>query len=331
MLLEATTVNDQLSSKLIAGAAAAESKSNQIKILSLMGGLENDVYVHLDKKGAQWKKIEDIKSVKKLEEVCNNPELMVQISGYNVIFLCLGLKDIEEMEVNCLDLAQRYKKCVDIMSEILGSAIIVLKLPPARQTLNLSDVIVFNGALKSYDNITVIESAELKNMIRSKIYTIDGNLSDVAAKAIAGIINEMSLPDTNPTDMKVVEAKINEKLKLTMKLDLKSAPEPAPIDEPPLKDNEFGDFVNIENDKWGPVIGKGGRNLNYIQNTTKTTVKMMYRDPLSGSEVSGAFIKGTDENAVEKARRMIKARLDSDKRKPDGATGVSPLAKKGRN
>ncbi len=338
LLLEATTTNDQLSSKIVDGATAAEMVVKQKKILSLMGGMEKDVYVHLEKKGALWKKIDSIESITRLEEVCGDPQLMSQLSGYHCILVCLGARDIEELETNCLQLAQRYIKCVNRMSEILESSIIIMKLPPARLTLNLSDVMVFNGALRPADNIKVIECPDLKLVIRSKIYNMDGGLTEYAAKAIANIINSnISIPDDadTPVSPDIVEARMNELLKVNLKpttsggaasgsgAAVKSEP---PI--PPLKDDEFGDFILVDNLKWGLVIGKLGSNLNRIQATTNTSVKMVYSDPLSGAQVSGAFIRGHTLAEVQSARQLIKNKLDAEKRKIETSTGVSPVPKK---
>ena len=331
MLLEATAINDQLSSKIIAGAAtASDNTANKRKVLSLMGGIERDIYVHLEKKGAEWKKIEEIDSISKLEEICNDSELMVQLSGYHCIVICLGSNDIQEMKPgdNCISLAQRYMTCVNMLPKMLGSLVMVVKLPPARLTLNLSDVIVFNGALTPSEGVVIAESPELRQMVRSKIYNMEGGLTEAAAKVIASTVNtELQIPDDKPLTTDEVKAKLNAKVKV----DLVKPKTEVKREVVLIRDDEFSDFVNIDRFSFGLIIGKGGRDISAMQTNTKTRIKMMYYDPISGADVPGALIRGDTQAAVDRARQAIKARLDSEKRKVEGGAGVSPIAtKKGK-
>ncbi len=346
LLIEASTVNEQLSAKLRAAASAVDSKEpEQKKVLTLLGGYGKDIYIHLDKKDAKWKKLDDVVSIEKLEEIVNNAELLIQMSGYHKILLCLGSVDIDQMSntTSSLSLAKRYLDLLGNLRETLGSEIMVLKLPPAEHTLKMSDVVVFNDTLVSSEGIEVIECAELRKTVRSRLYN-DGSLTELAAKIMAKAINDnltLNDVDLTPSDMimKLVDEKMSVKLRDHAAAsgsgysDKQSKQKAVVVDvvEEDVE-NPISDFVPAERDKWGCIIGKKGRNLTELQYTTGTVIKMFkyFKHPVSSEILPVAFIKGKSLEMVNLAKQMIKAKLEAEKRKVDSmvSSGVSPNPKR---
>ena len=343
LLIEASTVNDQLSAKLRAAASAVDSQEpEQKRVLTLLGSYGKDIYIHLDKKDAKWKKLDDVVSIGKLEEIVNNAELLKQMSGYHKILLCLGSVDIDLMSntTSSLSLAKRYLDLLSNLKETLGSEIMVLKLPPAEHTLKMSDVVVFNDTLVSSEGIEVIECAELRRTVRSRLYN-DGSLTELAAKIMAKAINDnltLNDVDLTPGDMivKLVDEKMSVKLHdhavasgsgYVDKQSKQKVDEVEHDDEYPISD-----FVPAEKDKWGCIIGKKGRNLTELQYTTGTVIKMFkyFKHPVSDEILPVAYIKGKSWDMVNLAKQMIKAKIEAEKRKVDSmvTSGVSPNPKR---
>ena len=334
MLHDLDEVNTQLSTKVRSFENSNESINEPLdarkKVLALLGPHSKSITPFIEKKDCFWQRIEEINDIAKLSDICQDHEALQELCGYHKIVIMLGSVDIEQLGPTdtSVALANRYCKLISIIREVTGSELLIVKLPPASTTLQMSLVIVFNDSLRAGEGVTVASSPKLRLTPRSKLYDLEGNLTELASKMIGDMINtNLTIPEESPKGVDNIEQYIRQKNKGGKKNPKgKPAPKPAKPSGYGKRDNMMKVFIPVDRHDWGKVIGEDGSTINEIQDKTNTRISMIHAGT-RGYVKAGALIKGTSMTAVQIAKQVVKSQIENDS---DQENMGSPVQKRGR-